>query len=178
MNRDFESIIDKWILKAARAETDSDAHLKLACIYASPVVGRYDGGTQEIARLTRRSVSSIENRAHAHWCYKELRANGNKPLVRRLWRSLPASHWWQAYDIQRAGYDALYYLELADAHSFSVRAMMAEWNKDREAGHAPLILKRAVLSFRGLAMELMDKHAAHLTVGQRKAVKAVMEAFE
>jgi len=174
----FESIIDKWILKAARAETDSDTRLKYACIYASPVVGRYDGGTQEIARLTKRSVASIENRAHAHWLYKELRANGNKPLVRHLWRSLPASHWWLAYDIQRAGYDALYYLDLSDTHGYSGRGMMGEWNKDREAGHAPLVLSRAVLSFRGLAVELINKHSRQLTPPQRKAATAVAEAFE
>lgn len=174
----FEGVIDCWIERAVYYAGNSDTYLKYACIFASPIVGRYDGGTQQIATRQNRSVATVENWAHAHWLYKELRANGNKMLVRKLWRELPASHFWQAYDIQRRGYDALYYLTLAFQHNFSGRAMMGEFDKDIQAGNAPMQYKRQVHALRMLADEMLSKQVGHLTGPQRKALETVTTVFE
>ena len=171
-----ESNIDRHIDRAIRYYSGSDTSLKYTCIACSPVVGSYDGTTQAIAQEIKRSVATVENYAHAHWLYKDLRSNGSLKSARILWRSLPASHWWQAYDIQRNGYDALYYLELAHQHKFSGRAMMGEYRKDMEAGNAPMQIKRARHAFVELAKEL-EKNARYLTAKERAALQAVRAAF-
>jgi hypothetical protein len=172
----LEQTVDKRISQAAEFFGKSDRQLKFTCIAASPVVGTYDGGTQEIAKRILRSVSTVENYAHAFWLYRDLRANGHKARVRAMWRSLPASHWWQAYDIHKAGYDTFYYLNNADLNKWSGRDMMFEYRRDREAGNAPLVFARAVFAFRGLADELLKSKT--LTPKQRAALQAVREAFQ
>lgn len=174
-----ESLLDSRVERTARFAASSDTHLKYACIVAASVVGTYSGVTQEIAKRTKRSVSSVENWAHAFWLYVELRKAQTRHFdfqcIRVLWRVLPASTWWLAYDIQRAGYNALSYLNMAAAHKWSGRAMMGEFDKDLHAGLAPLIFSRAVLSFRGLADELAKSR--QLTEQQAQAVEMVQEAF-
>ena len=179
MNGISESAIDRHIERAISYYGRSDTGLKYTCIACSPVVGSYDGTTQAIAHEIQRSVSTVENYAHAHWLYKGLRrsSNGSKKLVRTLWRELPASHWWQAWNIFENGYDALYYLTLAYQHKFSGRAMMGEYRKDIEAGNAPLIFRRAMSTIYGLAGELL-KHSQSLTEGQRIALLSVQDEFD
>lgn len=174
MNRP-ESLIDVWVDRIVNNHRDSDMSLKYACIHAAQVVGGYDGATGVIAKRTKRSVSTVENWAHAFRLYVELRQS-NK-LARKLWRELPASHWWLAYDIQQAGYDAMYYLLKAFQHHWSGRDMLKEFAKDREAGTSPIIFKRACLSMFGLASELL-KHVKQLTPLQLEAVELVQEAFK
>lgn len=168
-----ETNIDRRIQRTVRFVDGSDLGLKFAMIAASPVVGSYDGTTQEIARLTRRSVGTVENWAHGHWCYKHYRAI-NRKFARKLWRELPPTHWWRAWDIHVAGYDALYYLRAAYEHGWSSKGMMAEWEKERSAGHAPLQYKRAVVALRGLANELL-KHVRN--EAQRVALLTVLDTF-
>lgn len=172
---DIETLVEVWIGRVVANHKSSDTHLKYACIAAAQVVGSYSGATQVIAHDTQRSVSTVENWAHAFRLYRDTR-RGDK-LARKLWRELPASHWWLAYDIQQAGYDALYYLLKAYQHHWSGRDMLAEYKLDREAGTAPVIFKRACLSFFGLASELM-KHTEQLTPLQLEAVEMVREAFQ
>ena len=172
-----EGNIDRHIDRTVRYIDGSDLGLKFACIAASPVVGSYDGTTQEIAKRTRRSVSTVENWAHAHWLYKATRSNGNRQIARIMWRRLPPTHWWKAWDIHQAGYDALYYLTAAYQYGWSAQGMMAEWDKERLAGHAPLQLKRAKISFFGLASELL-KQSQLLTEDERQACLFVVDAFE
>lgn len=173
-----EALVDRWIERAASYHGNSDTSLKYACITASPVVRKYNGGTAEIAKLTKRSSSSVESWAHAHWLYVELRRNlSDFQRVRILWRTLPASHWWLAYDIQRLGYDAFYYLDNADLHSWSGRDMMREYSVDMERrnGHKPPIpFERACIRFKTWADEMM---LYSLTPGQTAAVKAVQKEF-
>jgi hypothetical protein len=170
-----EENIERHIEHAVKYYGDSDMCLKYTCIAASPVVGLYDGGTQAIASQIRRSPSTVENYAHAHWLYRELRSGEVRIRVRILWRSLPASHWWQAWDIHKAGYNAFYYLNNADLHKWSGREMMGEYRKDREAGNAPLVFTRAITALRGLIDELTKSKS--LTQKQRAALAAVREAF-
>lgn len=171
-----ENIPDKWIANIIRWHSESDTRLKYACVAAGRVVGSYNGATGVIAKETNRSIATVENWAHAWRLYADLRSNGNRTRVRTLFRVLPASHWWLAYDIQQAGYDALYYLTNAHANKMSGREMLREWAQDREAGYAPLVFKRACLSFYGLAGEL-EKRSGELTKAQRHAVKVVREVF-
>lgn len=171
-----EGNIDRHIDRTVRYIDGSDLGLKFACIAASPVVGSYDGTTQEIAKRTRRSVSTVENWAHAHWMYSAARKINIK-VARELWRMLPPTHFWKAWDIHQAGYDALYYLCGAGQYDWSAQGMMAEWDKERLAGIAPLQLSRAKLSFYGLASELW-KRQKQLTAKQNAAVDAVLKAFE
>jgi len=171
-----EAIVDGWIARAIRYDRDSDMSLKYHCINASPVVGKYkNGGTKAIADGIKRSVSTVENHAHAHWLYEELR-RVNIKIARRLWRDLPASHWWLAYDIQRSGYEALHYLDFACLHKWSGRDMLEQYKKDLEAGNAPIQFKRLCVSIRGLADELLGRREA--TPAQIKAAQAVQKAFE
>jgi hypothetical protein len=170
-----EENVDFHIERTVRFALRSDLDLKFACIAASPVVGTYDGTTQEIAKRTLRSVSAVENWAHAHWMYSAAR-KVNIKVARALWRTLPPTHFWKAWDIHQAGYDALYYLNNAWMYNWSAKGMMAEWDKERVAGHAPLQLSRAKLSFFGLASELW-KQQKQLTKEQRAAVDAVLKEF-
>lgn len=176
----YESVVDRWVERAIEHYGNSDMQLKMSCIVASAVVGTYSGGAQVIAKAINRSVSTVENHAHAGKLYKALRRDAVTSIafrhVRNLWRALPASHWWLAYDIQQAGYKALNYLAMADFHGWSGRAMMGEFDKDLHAGTAPLIFSRAVLSFRGLADELY-KRPNSLTDRQLAAVCEVLDAF-
>jgi len=172
---DIETLVDAWIDRVVVYHKGSDTHLKCACIAAAQVVGSYSGATQVIAHETSRSVSSIENWAHAFRLYKEIRKTDR--LARKLWRELPASHWWLAYDIQQSGYDALYYLLKAYEHNWSGRDMLKEYKQDRDAGAAPIVFKRVILSFRGLADELSLKHLGSLNAEQIDAVTRVRKAF-
>jgi len=72
-----EHLIDRRINQTVQYIDNSDLGVKLACVAASNVVGTYDGTTQEIARQTRRSVSTVQNWAHAHWMYKAARQANN-----------------------------------------------------------------------------------------------------
>lgn len=171
-----EGLIDVWIERVVVNHKGSDTCLKFACIAAAQVVGSYSGATGVIAQRTKRSTSSVENWAHAFRLYKELRKES--PSARELWRSLPASHWWLAYDIQTAGYNALYYLANADLHNWSGRDMLKEYKQDRENGGAPMVLKRACHALHELAKEISNKHIGQLTIEQQKAVLAVRKAFE
>jgi hypothetical protein len=175
---DIETLIEKRISQIVDFQSRSDTYVKYSCIAAYYVVGSYSGATEVIAKQTNRSVSSVQNWAHAFRLYKTLRSNGNRKLARRLYRTLPASHWWLAYDIQQSGYDAMYYLENADLHHWGGRDMMKEYRQDRESGGAPLVLKHACFAFAGLAKELSIKYLGQLTVEQISAVMAVRKAFE
>lgn len=175
---DIEVLVDKRINQIVAFQNGSDSCVKYSCIAAFYVVGSYSGATDIIAKQTKRSVSSVQNWAHAFRLYKSLRSNGNRKSARALWRNLPASHWWLAYDIQQAGYDALYYLDNAQKHNWSGRDMLREYRQDREGGGAPLVLKHACFAFAELAKELSNKHIGQLTPEQVKAVIAVRKAFE
>jgi hypothetical protein len=174
-----ETVVDRWIARTIAYNKGSDTHLKYACINASPVVGKYAlGGTKAIADGIQRSVSTVENYAHAHWLYMELRKN-KKDLrrVRELWRILPASHWWQAWDIQQAGYEAFSYLHYAQCNHWSGRDMMQEYKRDREIGNAPILFHRACRSIFGLASELL-KQTERLTEAQHMALLSIVDTFE
>jgi len=174
-----EGLVDKRIRQAIDYGKGSDTGLKAACIAASPIVGMYSHGTQQIATARNRSVSTVENWAHAHWLYKELRTTdrkGDKKVARNLWRNLPASHWWLAYDIQAKGYDAFTYLVHSHTHNWSGRDMMQEFKRDFEAGTAPMVLRRVFVTFGGLADELL-RNRKQLTPAQVAAAEAVKEAF-
>ena len=171
-----EAIVDGWIARAIAYNQRSDTCVKYACINASPVVGKYaNGGTEAIAKGIKRSVSTVQNHAHAHWLYCELRTVDTR-RARELWRTLPASHWWLAYDIQKAGYEALHYLDFADLHKWSGRDMLEQYRKDIEAGNAPIQYKRLCVSIRGIAEELLGRKET--TPAQIKAAFAVRKAFE
>jgi hypothetical protein len=169
-----EGMVDKRINQVTRYVGDSDLGVKLACIAASNVVGTYDGTTQEIAKRTRRSVSTVQNWAHAHWMYKEARKS-DMQLARLLWRKLPPTHFWRAWDIHQAGYDAMYYLLAAFQNDWSSKGMMGEWDKERLAGHAPLQYKRAVIALRGLAEELLKRVNNE---AQKVALLSVLDVFK
>lgn len=170
-----ESGIDRHIERTIKYVDGSDLGLKCACIAASPVIGAYDGTTQQIAANTRRSVSTVENWAHAHWAYREYRSNGNRKMARLLWRELPATHWWKAWDIHQAGYNALYYLTSAYQYGWSSKGMMAEFDKERTAGHAPLQVQRAKIALYGLANELLKYR---LTEAEQQACLFVIDTFK
>ncbi len=180
MNTQFlsEDAVDRHILRVVLYHKGSDTYLKIAAIAASPIVGTYSAGTAKIAKEARRSVSTVENWAHAHWLYRELRSNGSRLVARKLWRELPASHWWLAYDFHAAGYDALHYLEQAAGNGLSSRDMVGNFKADRDAGIAPLVFHRAKHALYGLATELLDKQLKNLNKKQRAALEAVREAFE
>ena len=177
---DMEGITDRWITRSIKYYGKSDIELKKHCITASPVVGRYQfGGTKAIADGIKRSPSTVENHAHAHWLYKELR----KPVkvrsyVRTLWRELSASHWWIAYEkIHRAGFDALHYLTNAHAHGWSGSEMIYDFDRDRKSNAAPLRVSHAKRSLAGLARELIEKHGAQLNDDERFVLMSVVEQF-
>lgn len=169
-----EHLIDRRIAQTVKYIDGSDLGVKCACIAASNVVGSYDGTTQEIARLTRRSISTVQNWAHAHWMYKAAR-KANVKLARKLWRELPPTHFWRAWDIHQAGYDALYYLNAAHQNGWSSKGMMGEWDKDRNAGNAPLQYRRAVISLVGLARELLKQVRGE---DERIALLSILDVFE
>jgi hypothetical protein len=172
-----EEAVDRHIDRAVKWHKGSDTRLKFACIAASPIVGTYSDGTAKIAKESRRSVSAVENWAHAHWLYKAYRSNGHRKASRFLWREMPASFWWLAYDIHTAGYDAMHYLQKAYEHKSSSRDMMADFKADRDAGQAPLIFHRAKIALRGLANELIEKHWKSLNKDQRQVLVSVTEMF-
>lgn len=170
-----EEIIDKRINQAVEFYRQSERGLKALCVAVSHVVGTYSGVTAEIAKVIQRDPSTIENYAHAHWCKLELQKNGHTKRVRDLWHILPASHFWLAWTIHKAGYQAYNYLDNAALHGWSGRVMLEEWKRDREIGNAPLREEQALTAFRGLASEIMKIKG--LTKEQREAVKAVLKAF-
>lgn len=173
---DIEAIVDKRIEQAVAYHKGSDTRLKCACLAAGTVVGTYsEYATQKIAKASNRSIASVENWAHAAWLYKECRTL-NTQLARRLWRILPASHWWLAYDVHVKGYNAFFYLAKAGSHGWSGREMLREFDIDLKAGNAKLQIKRALIAFRGLADELW-KQAAQLTEEQCEAIEKVIAVF-
>lgn len=167
----------KRVQQAIDYDKSSDTGLKKACVAASFAgVGTYSHVTKIIKDARKRSASTVENWAHAHWMYVEFR-KVNRTAARCLWRSLPASHFWLAWDIHYAGYDGMSYLLKAEEHGWSGRDMREEYRKDLEAGQAPMQFARVKLSFRGLADELLAKHGDHLTTRQRAALQEAREAF-
>lgn len=172
MNSIHEGIIDKRIRQTVSWAHESDTTVKYACIAAAQVVGTYSDATKQIAEQSRRSVSTVQNWAHAFRLYVELRRE-YKTLARALWRFLPASHWWLAYDIQVKGYDAMHYLGMANRNNMSGRDMIQEYKVDMEAGNAPMVLARAFVAFQGLADELMKP----LSEGKRKQAERLLREF-
>lgn len=176
---DIETLVDHWVNQAVKHYGKSDTELKKHSIYAAPVVGKYaNGGTKAIADGILRSTSMVENYAHAFWLYDELRRTEVRNRVRTLWRVLPVSHWYQAWTIQKAGYNAYYYLNNAELHKESGRDMMESYKKDLEAGNAPLIFKRGIIALRGLVAELLNKYNNQLSEGQKIALLAIIDNFE
>lgn len=182
-----EALIDKRIAQAAHWYSDSDTTLKYAAIAAGRVVGLYDGVTAEIARQTRRSVSSVENWAHAYRLYRELRSGAPTEYIfchsRVLWRELPISHWWQASDaIDHTG-DCYKYLYLAHQHGWSGRRMLAEYRADYEAQHGappPLSFERKWQKAKAVITDLLasfDELSKLLTCEQMEALRVFVEAF-
>lgn len=130
-----ESLIDKRIHQAVTYYGSAEMSLKLTAIAAARVVGKYDGTTAEIAKQIRRSPSTVENLAHAFWLY-EYERKAYKSASRDLWRELPISHWWIAYDhIHSVGCRALKYLDMAYSHGWSGRRMLQEFRVDYEREH-------------------------------------------
>ena len=172
---DMESRLDNRIARIAGYDFNSDMYFKYACLGAATIVGTYSGMTEEIAKRRNRSVSTVQNWAHAAWLYKDLR-KVNRTIARELWRSLPASHWWLAYDIHQKGYNALYYLALADAHNWSGRAMLQEFDVDLKAGNAKLQIRRAITTIKGLADELLKSNSCNDE--QIDALMKVQEVFK
>lgn len=168
---DMEARIDNRIQRTVDYDKSSDTYLKMACITASYAgVGEYQHGvTLEIAKRAKRHASTVENWNHAFWLYQELRRNEHKKLVRMLWRKLPASHWWLAWDIQQAGYDALYYIANAGMHGWSGRDMMTEYKADLDAGNAPLQFFNLKLKVGDLLHRMLTIHSKELTPRQMEA---------
>lgn len=178
MSYDYEFLADAWIARAIRYYSKSETALKKYCILAAHVVGKYENGaTQAIADGINRSLSTVQNHAHAYRMMEILRNSVVNTRVRTLWRELPASHFWQAWAIHQAGYDAFYYLNNAALHRQSGRDMMDEYKKDLEAGNAPMQFQRGVIALRGILNELLMKHNNRLTEGQRIALLAVLDNF-
>lgn len=177
-----ESIPDGWVTKAVAAYRSSQLYGKLFAVYAGAMVGKYqEGGTQALAAAILRSPSTVQNHAHAYWLYCELRRNlADYHQARVLWRALPISHWWTAYDIQRAGYEALKYLAMADRHQWSGREMIRNYQADVEAatgGRQPVPFTKAVIKFRAMGDEAA-LYWDELTEKQKTAVRVWREAFK
>lgn len=184
-----EALIDKRIQQAARWYGSAEMSLKLTAIAAARVVGKYDGTTAEIAKQIRRSTTTVENLAHAKWLY-DLYCNSyygsdvDFRLVRKLWRVLPISHWWLAYDvIEPASFDSLWYLNNAYAHGWSGRRMLAEFRADYEAQHGappPVPFERKWQNFKAAITNVLadfDELTKRLTAEQLMALRVVVEAF-
>ena len=170
-----EGLIDKRIDQFVEWEDGSQTYVKYTAIAAGQVVGMYDGATEELVKRTKRSTSTIQNRAHAFNLYKELRKD-NRAIARELWRSLPISFWVGADRIQKAGYESIKYLLSAYRHGWSVRDMNMEFDRDREAGNAPLQYERVKLTAVGLANEIMRSN--HTSARLRNATHAWLLALE
>jgi hypothetical protein len=175
-----ESVIDHWVTQAVNYYEQSDVRLKICGLYAAPVVGTYQrDGTKAIADGIGRSLSTVENYAHAAQLYQELRKNTKvRKRIRTLWRSLPASHWWSAWQIQNAGYDAFYYLDHADIYKLSGRDMMQEYKADRDAGTVPMLYDRGMIALSGLVRELLQKHYGKMDENLRSAMMILGEALD
>jgi len=155
----------------------SDAGLKVAGLMAADVVGKYSHETKVIADAVGRDVSTVENWAHAIWLYRELKLDPDHfQRVRKLFRLLPASTWWNAYDIQVKGYDAFYYLDKTAEHRWSGRRMMEEWKADLMAGIAKMNFRRARRAMAELAQEILqqDKKITH---SEKSACVLILEVF-
>lgn len=177
---DMESRIENRIQRTVEYDKSSDTYLKMACITASYAgVGEYQHGvTLEIAKRAKRHVSTVENWNHAFWLYENLRRDPiHKKLIRELWRRLPASHWWLAWDIQQRGYDALYYLGNAGMHNWSARAMMEEYKADLDAGNAPLQFVNEKVRVGDGLHRLLTVHRSELSQRQLQTGEAFWDAL-
>jgi len=153
MKIDTESLIDKRIDQAVEWAKSSQTYGKFTAM-ATAQVGDYSGATEQIAQRARRGTSTVYNWANAFNLYKLLRKN-NRAIARHLWRELPISFWVGADRIEKAGYLSIEYLTAAYQHGWSVRDMNQEFERDREAGNAPLQFKRVIVSLHGLAGEIV-----------------------
>lgn len=133
-----EGMIDKRTQQAVTFYGKSEMSLKLTAYAAGRVVGKYDGTTVMIAKQIKRSPSTVENLAHAFWLYDEMRYLAKPDVVKRvreLWRKLPISHWWLAWDSVDNAYDAYKLLDNAEKHGWSGRDMLREYKADYEREH-------------------------------------------
>jgi len=95
---DIEDITDNEISRAVRASRRADGNLWVAAFWSARVVGTYQRhGAAEIARQAGRSVSTVQNWAHAYWLYKALRESSEH--VPNLRKALVISHFYAAYDM-------------------------------------------------------------------------------
>lgn len=157
MNRvDVESKIEHYLDQIKKHQDKSDTSLKQACLIAGHVVGLYNGTTDAIAKRLGKSVSTIENWAHAAWLRAALLKDTEKrDRVHLLWRELSASKFWLAWDIHKEGFEALHYLEFVYSHKASGKDMMMEFKRDRDNGIAPLQVPRAKRTLKALAAGLL-----------------------
>lgn len=175
----YENLMEHWIENAIKHYGNSDGELKKHSVYAAQTVGTYqNGSTQAIADGILRSPSTVENYAHAHVLYVKLRNSPLRNRFRTLWRTLPISHWYQAWIIEKAGFDGGHYLYNAALNKWSGREMMENYKKDLEAGNAPMIFRRGVIALHGIVNELLTKYNPQLSEAQRIALLTVVDAFE
>ena len=169
-----EALVDKRIEQAVEWASNSQTSLKKAAA-ATAQVGDYSGATEQIADRCKRSLTTVYNWANAFKLYKHERTE-NRAIAHHLWRELPLSFWWIAWDFHNKGYEAMPYLMNAYQHDWKTRDMREEFRRDVEAGNAPLQFKRVKIVMRGLADDLM-KFETQLTAEQLEAVQMVRKAF-
>lgn len=170
-----ESLVDKRIDQVVEWASASDTCVKYTSMAAAQVVGTYSGITEQIAKQTKRSVSTVQNWAHAKWMYDASR-KVRMSYARKLWRELPLSFWWIAWTFQQNGYEATDYLVCAYENEWSTRDMREEFKRDVEAGTARLQTKRVRVVLVGLAHEVLNSR--EFTEDERMAAGILIEAFE
>ena len=95
---DIETVTDNEIARAVRAARRSDGSLWVAAFWSARVVGTYRrDGAREIALQAGKSVSTVENWAHAYWLYKALRESSEH--VPNMRKALVISHFYAAHDM-------------------------------------------------------------------------------
>jgi len=169
-----EGLIDRRIDQAVEWANSSQTYVKYTAIAAAQVVGTYSGTTEVIAQRTKRQVSTVQNWAHAFNLYEHERGN-NRPIARHLWRELPISFWWIAWDFHNRGYEALEYLLQAYQNGWSTRDMREEFKRDVEAGTAPLQRKRLFVTVRGMAEEILEHFAEDVTTEVYEALQIIVK---
>lgn len=99
---DTEDLVERDIDRAVAYSKKADGNLWVAGMYAARVVGKYSGGTEEIHKRSGKSISSIQNWAHAYemlvLVLKNSQLTGNWGFVRENWRVLSPTHFWTAWE--------------------------------------------------------------------------------
>lgn len=176
-----EARADHHVARAAAALRESDKNIWKAAYHACKMWGHYQHyGVKSIADAAQKSVSQIENYAHAYDLFTELCKFGYVCEIRKLRRRVSPSHFWKMWSAKNTyglmGWECVKYLMLSASNGWSGDRMIEELLVDLGKKRPPLKVQTVCKGIAAYAAEILAR-VNDFTTQQREAAQVVLNVF-